>query len=125
MSEYKRFTDKDWKLWYDEEFYTCIDEPSDEKIQEIYGRLAELEDKIENGTLIGLPCKVGDIVYRTRIRPYKAVLPRQVVSITYCLDYKGQVEWNIFTTTNDILGKSVFLTEAQAKARLEELEGNE
>ena len=26
-------------------------------------RLAELEDKIENGTLIELPCKVGDTVY--------------------------------------------------------------
>ena len=29
----------------------------------IYTRLQELEDKIENGTLIELPCKVGDIVY--------------------------------------------------------------
>ena len=27
--------------------------------------LAELEDKIENGTLIELPCKVGDTVYQT------------------------------------------------------------
>lgn len=26
----------------------------------VYKRLAELEDKIENGTLIELPCKVGD-----------------------------------------------------------------
>lgn len=26
-------------------------------------RLAELEDKIENGTLIELPCKVGDTIY--------------------------------------------------------------
>lgn len=26
-------------------------------------RLAELEDKIENGLLIELPCKVGDMVY--------------------------------------------------------------
>ena len=26
---------------------------------EIYERLAELEDKIEQGTLIELPCKVG------------------------------------------------------------------
>ena len=30
---------------------------------EIYNRLAELEDKIEQGTLIELPCKVGDTVY--------------------------------------------------------------
>ena len=26
----------------------------------IYNRLAELEDKIKNGTLVELPCKVGD-----------------------------------------------------------------
>ena len=26
-------------------------------------RLAELEDKIENGTLAELPCKVGDVMY--------------------------------------------------------------
>ena len=30
---------------------------------EIYERLAELEDKIEQGTLIELPCKVGDTIY--------------------------------------------------------------
>ena len=29
----------------------------------MYKRLQELEDKIENGTLIELPCKVGDTVY--------------------------------------------------------------
>lgn len=29
----------------------------------IYTRLQELEDKIENGTLIELPCKVGDDAY--------------------------------------------------------------
>ena len=30
---------------------------------EAYNRLAELEDKLEQGTLIELPCKVGDTVY--------------------------------------------------------------
>ncbi len=29
----------------------------------IYKRLAELEDKIEQGTLIELPCKVGDTIW--------------------------------------------------------------
>ena len=31
--------------------------------EEILERLAELEDKIENGTLIDLPCKIGDTVW--------------------------------------------------------------
>ena len=33
-------------------------------IQDLINRLAELEDKIENGTLVELPCKEGDILYR-------------------------------------------------------------
>ena len=32
--------------------------------QELQDRLAKLEDKIEKGTLIELPCKVGDTVYK-------------------------------------------------------------
>lgn len=34
-----------------------------EKFKEACNKLAELEDKFENGTLIELPCKVGDTVY--------------------------------------------------------------
>uniref|UniRef100_UPI004027A9BA hypothetical protein n=1 Tax=Eubacterium sp. TaxID=142586 RepID=UPI004027A9BA len=34
-----------------------------EKFKEACNRLAKLEDKLENGTLIELPCKVGDTVY--------------------------------------------------------------
>ena len=33
------------------------------KLKKAILRLAELEDKIEQGTLIELPCKVGDTVY--------------------------------------------------------------
>lgn len=32
-------------------------------IQKCFNRLAELEDKIENGTLIELSCKIGDTVW--------------------------------------------------------------
>lgn len=35
-----------------------------ERFIETYNRLAELEDKIENGTLIELPCKVGGRIYK-------------------------------------------------------------
>lgn len=86
-----------------------------EKFQNALDRLAELEDKIEQGTLIELPCKVGDTVYRIRKKPYKAVLERYVVSITLCLNYKGQFEWRLFTTTEDTLGKTVFLTREEAE----------
>lgn len=34
-----------------------------QKFKEACNKLAELEDKLENGTLIEIPCKVGDTVY--------------------------------------------------------------
>ena len=36
---------------------------SDYSIREIINRLSELEDKIENDTLIELPCEVNDTIY--------------------------------------------------------------
>lgn len=33
------------------------------KFKEACNKLAELEDKLENGTLIEIPCKAGDTVY--------------------------------------------------------------
>lgn len=46
MKDYKRYTKKDWA--------------KDKYAVESYKRLAELEDKIENGTLIEIPCIMQD-----------------------------------------------------------------
>ena len=53
--KYERITRKDWKEHMQER--RCI------ASNEALTRLGELEDKIENGTLIELPCKVGDKIY--------------------------------------------------------------
>lgn len=68
--EYKRLTRKDERGFY---HYNCTEKDQEdcviyENCGECYGtsvlyRLAKLEDKIEQGTLIELPCKVGDKVY--------------------------------------------------------------
>lgn len=73
-------------------------------------KLTDLEDKIENGTLIELPCKVGDTVYE---------LERYL-----CCD--GNDYWEIEEETFelwmlDLLGKTIFLTKSEAEARLKEL----
>ena len=69
--EYKRLTDKDTnKICFDTWELCGLDsvckrdcwKPTPCKIPKIVTRLAKLEDKIENGTLIELPCKVGDTV---------------------------------------------------------------
>lgn len=117
MKDYKRLKEKISNMLYPPLPFDG-DELTGEDIKELW----DILNKIENGTLVELPCKVGDIVYRIRKRPYMAVLPRKVVSITYCIDCKGQVEWRIFTTEQDTLGKRVFLTKAEAEKKLEELE---
>jgi hypothetical protein len=73
---------------------------------------------------IELPCKVGDTVYRVKKRRgVWCILPREVVSLTYRLDYLYRVVWEIFTTETDILGKTVFLTEAEAEEALAKMKG--
>ena len=60
--EYKRLT-----IRHPNNDYITIDEtkqlPNNEQTEKVIKHLAELEDKIEQGTLIELPCKVGDMVY--------------------------------------------------------------
>lgn len=93
-------------------------------ITKIYERLAELEDKIENGTLLELPCKVGDKVWwvnqyspRPRIEEY------EVSTITIGKDNKIYLGlgFSFFTFMTD----EVYYTKAEAEARLKELQEKE
>lgn len=76
MKNYKRLTNNN-RDEYDAEYDFCCDckyfgEPCGcnrpngtcsnyDRFLETYSRLAELEDKIENGTLVELPCKEVEI----------------------------------------------------------------
>ena len=65
MSEYKRLTNKDWKENYDMfediDCDTCTNDCGEcERNFNAIVRLAELEDEIENGTLVELPFVVID-----------------------------------------------------------------
>lgn len=91
----------------------------------IIDKLAEIEDKIEQGLMIELPCKVGDTIYRAK-RFYGG----------YWIDVNTIVKCEIFEVSirfyddNDNefdieqIGKSVFLTKAEAEAKLRELQGD-
>lgn len=57
MTKYKRYTSKDGAT------LTMSQWGGSPAELELYRKLAELEDKIENGTLIELPCKKGDNVF--------------------------------------------------------------
>lgn len=89
-------------------------------------RLGELEDKIENGTLIELPCKVGEIMYEVvegiPIQEWK------IKSICFDKAYPKGVIWA--ERTRDFAhwkfwvedcGTKWFATKAEAEKRLEEI----
>ena len=89
-----------------------------EKFQNALNRLAELEDKIEQGTLIELPCKLGDTVYQTDgVRVYQG----EIIEISLTPKH--------FIFTADIvcfderaIGTRVFLTREEAEKRLKEMQ---
>ena len=89
-------------------------------------RLAELEDKIENGTLAELPCKVGDVMYEVidgiPIQEWK------IESICFDRAHPTGVIWA--ERTRDLAhwkfwiedcGTKWFITKTEAEKRLEEI----
>ena len=80
-------------------------------------RLAKFEDLEEQGLLVKLPCKVGDMVYKLWYydeKPYK-------------------IQQHVIRTLSELcgimeakkLGKSVFLTREEAEKKLEEMKAND
>ena len=99
MSDYKRLTEnefecsrcKDRKCTVPD-VYCC-----DRLCCEIYNRLAELEDKIENGTLVELPCKCIeelDIIKDGMIFIFYKICLEQNLGQRVFLEYKSKInEW--------------------------------
>lgn len=123
MEKYKRLTGRKINNVMELHEYQC----------ECVNRLAELEDKIENGTLIELPCKVGDTVYLLwEYQGISAIAALTVEDISIedkCIntnldsddyDLKNKYNWGYFGWEE--IGKTVFLTKAEAEKRLEELQ---
>ena len=84
--------------------------------EELLDRLAELEDKIEAGTLIEIPCKVGDnavAIIDTLAYP-NAIYNVKLKDLAYIVeDENGDVTFQHITR--------IFGTEAEAEKRLEEV----
>lgn len=122
MSEYERLTKRNAngevrtvktpKSNYIQEVY----EEWDEINRELKLRLAELEDKIEAGTLIEIPCKVGDnavAIIDTLCYP-NAICNVKLKDLAYIVeDENGDVTFQHITR--------IFGTEAEAEKKLEEI----
>lgn len=130
MNEYKRLTEKTIGCFqYDlKDFKHKIGEFNDYDTFFAYSmavkRLGELEDKIENGTLVELPCKVGDVVYEV-FKNHKPPCIQQTKIEKVIVTNKGlrlKLERNsVYETSVSALGKTLFFTQDEAKKMLEEI----
>lgn len=114
---------------------TC--QPSEaKKILKLAEKLKSYEDAEEQGRLVKLPCKVGDVVYRINIGAMKPVIPLRVVEYRFkivgncirekicCSDDFLCKQPSIIYYAEDI-GNKVFLTKYEAEAKLKELRGRD
>lgn len=101
---------------------------------DVLTKLADYEDLEEQGRLLKLPCKVGDVVYRINIGAMEPVIPLRVVEYRFkivgncirekicCSDDFLCKQPSIIYYSEDI-GNKVFLTKSEAEAKLKELKG--
>ena len=119
--EYKRFTERVGKG-------ISVKETSTNDNRSIWNaieRLAELEDKIENGTLIELPCNVGDTVYevfKDHIPPFIKETKIEKIVITEKGLRLRLARNSFYETAVSSIGKTLFFTSEEAEKRLKELQ---
>ena len=98
-----------------------------EYVSEMIKKLAEYENAEEEGKLVVLPCKVGDVLYkptRSFVSEYEVRFIE--VSSCNCLFLHTSVVKGINdsgeTFKEDDIGKKVFLTKEEAEKALKEME---
>lgn len=120
------FADEDFAILY----YCAV------QAAEVRARLKMYEDKLENGTLIDLPCKVGDKVYSYCER-FNCVLAYEVEDIhidkeqtsyfATAFDYSPSCFGEYLDEinfTDEQFHKTVFLTREEAEKALEDIKKN-
>lgn len=128
--KYERLTDKNDLYWALQE--TKLSAEVGIYLTDCLNFLAELEDKIEQGTLIELPCKVGDTVYaivrkgdidsgKYVIKPFIEKGEVQDIMVGSLGCHIGVLLENIGYLSFCEEGK-VFLTREEAEQRLKELQ---
>ena len=99
---------------------------SDYSTRRIIERLAEYEDLEEQGLLLRLPCKIGDVVYavtRDFISEYTICsIEAYNEGFFFCWKCEKGIYINVRGFTNYQIGQDVFLTQAEAEQKLKEME---
>ena len=95
--------------------------------------LGKYEDLEEHGLLVRLPCKVGDTIYvieSSLSKMCRIIADYEVVFYSldfnedyiYCTHHYGEEESESRTILIEEIGKTAFLTLAEAEAKLKEME---
>lgn len=96
----------------------------DGKLQDLAERLYKLENSIENGTLVFLPCKVGDTIYEV-FKNHRPPFIQQTTIEKIIITRKGlrlKLERNsTYETSITAWGKTLFPTKEAAEKALEEM----
>lgn len=126
MTKYERYTSKDGAT------LTMSQWGGSPAELELYRKLAELEDKIENGTLVDCPYKLGTelhfIVFNMCSGEFEIFTTAFWVYVSRYKDEFGGVEFvieinDVDFDNNTLIEVCHFLTKAEAKAKLCELKG--
>lgn len=111
--KYERLTPKDKKFNWTLQNH--------EYINKIFNRLAELEDKIQDGRMFELPCKVGDEVY---IVAKQGLDIYAVEKVIVCDLWYSPTDNCLYPMTADECPlNEIFPTRAEAEKKLKELRG--
>lgn len=148
--KYERLTKrKDERCWQREEFWLSAEEPDDEEVDKVYDRLADLEDKIDNGKLVESEFKFGErvwAIYNTfyttestfvNSRPIHKwkLFGKTTIDCIYVLNSNGKWKFTYrlkdriatgkksYLDENDKTNVELYKTKRQAEARLKKLEG--
>ena len=98
---------------------------SDYPTRRIIERLAEYEDLEEQGLLLRLPCPIGTTVYNTTWWDDATEKMKVDEKTFYRTVHKHKVSKSTFSLLDIYdFGKTVFLTKAEAKQKLKEMEND-
>ena len=108
-----------------EELYTFkgkVEDCENDYFISVQEKLREYEDLEEQGLLLRLPCKEGDTVYAIdgkNIQTLKAKNDIALISGRICI-FAENLHYADYVCYDDI-GKTVFLTQAEAEQKLKEM----
>lgn len=96
-------------------------------------RLAEYENLEEQGLLLRVPCKVGDVVYRINTGCKEPIIPMKVTEISFRkrekyqhlrIDCIGEHDLGESCYYDEYIGDKLYLTREEAEKALEKMKGD-